>query len=437
MNDEKESTSVLDGLLFPKVFKTFRMAIQPSKMLIALGALAVICLVGWLMDFSNTVVIRSDGATELDAYVGDVPDSFEAFVRANREYGERTGVFSTLWHFNRRRFHGALYSLFEVNLAGVAENAVDCCRALVWAFRYHFLYCIVFFVMKLAVISLAGGAICRIAALQFARDEKPGVGEALRYGVNKFVSFFAAPLVPIAIIIFVGVFVFVLGLLGNIPWFGELLMGIFVPLALLAGALITALVIGAVAGFDLMFPAVAYDGSDALDAMSRAFSYVYSRPWRMGFYTGLAAVYGAICYVFVRLFAFLLLIAAYTLLAVGVFGAAEGGDKVARIWIKPTFLSLAGPGPASPANWSETIAAYLIYLCVLVVVGLVIAFITSFYFSANTIIYALMRKWVDNTSVEDIYTFPEQPQTEQPPVEQPAGTESEADEPPPDETQDS
>jgi hypothetical protein len=38
------------------------------------------------------------------------------------------------------------------------------------------------------------------------------------------------------------------------------------------------------------------------------------------------------------------------------------------------------------------------------VIGLIVSFIMSFYFSANTIIYALMRNRVDNTALDDIYT---------------------------------
>jgi hypothetical protein len=50
------------------------------------------------------------------------------------------------------------------------------------------------------------------------------------------------------------------------------------------------------------------------------------------------------------------------------------------------------------------VAAVLVYLSSLVVVALVGAFVISFYFSANTIIYSLMRSKVDNTAIDDIYT---------------------------------
>ena len=372
MGSEQQSSQLLGTFLFPKIFQTFRMAIQPSKLIIAFLAIAIICLAGWIMD----LIVVGTSASQ-----GEI------------------GVFSTLWHIAAAGFHGVVYSLLLFDLPGVKANIAESLKAVGGTFRDHYLYCTIFFVITLAVISVASGAICRIAALQFARGEKPGLTEALRFSAKRFLSFFTAPLAPVGIIIFIGMFIFVLGLIGNIPKAGELIIGIFMVLALIAGALIAVVSIGTVAGFNLMFPAVAYDGSDCFDAISRSFSYIYAKPWRMGFYTAIAAVYGAICYMFVRFFAFLLLRATYWFLQVGVLG---GNSKLTAIWQQPSFRSLRG-SLVLPGG-TESVAAFLVYLCLLVVVGLVVSFVISFYFSANTIIYSLMRNRVDNTSLEDIYT---------------------------------
>jgi len=416
---------MFENLLFPKIFRSFRLAVQPTKLAVALGAVAVICLVGRLMDINATVVTSGAGLNELQVYISN-PDRLQDFIKNNSETGERVGVFSTLWHFSSERFHQALYSMFSFNLPDMAANIGDCFRAVGWAIRYHYFYSLVFFLVKLAVISIAGGAICRIAALQFARDEKPGLTESLRFALGRFLNLFTTPLLPIGMIVFIGVFVFLLGLVSNIPRVGELILAVFMPLALLAGILIAVVLIGAVAGFNLMFPAVGYDGSDCFDAVSRAFSYVYSRPWRMAFYSAAAVVYGAICYVFVRFLAFLLLSSVYLLLDLGTFGS--GAAKFVRLWQKPTFVQLVPLNPQVPANWTEWISSYLIYLFVLVVVGLVVSFVISFYFSANTVIYALLRKLVDNTALDDVYTVSEE--TSQEPTEtQPQESEKKEPEP--------
>ncbi len=429
MVSEKESSKVFDGLLFPKIFKTFRMAIQPTKLIIAFLALAIICLAGWIMDFSETVV-ATEGTqgklTELDIYMTN-PAQVDSYIEGFKGKSRGTGVFSTLWHFSATKFQGAVDSVFAQDIPGVVKNIVDYFKAVGWALRHHPVYCIILFVIKLAVISIAAGAICRIAALQFARGEKPGLTEALRFSTKRFTSFFTAPLVPAGIIIFIGLFIFLLGLIGNIPWAGELIMGIFVPLALIAGALIAVVLIGAFAGFNLMFPAVAYDGSDCFDAISRSFSYIYAKPWRMGFYTAIAAVYGAICYTFVRFFTFLLLGVTHLTLQLGVWVEnSKEVDKLTAIWPEPEFMNLLGSSGLATTNWAESLAAFLVHLFLLGVIGLVVSFIISFYFSANTIIYSLMRNKVDNTALEDIYKYNDEAEIA------PATTEPKTDEAQPD-----
>jgi len=424
MVSENNSSKVFDDLLFPKIFRTFRMAIQPTKLIITFLALAIICLAGWIMDFSETVATTQGTQgkiTELDIYMTN-PAQVESYIEGFKGKSRGAGVFSTLWRFAATKFQGAVDSVFAFDIPGVVKNIADYFKAVEWALRHHFVYCIIFFVIKLSVISIAGGAICRISALQFARGEKPGLTEALRFSTKRFISFFTAPLAPVGIIIFIGLFIFLLGLIGNIPWAGELIIGIFVPLALIAGALITVVLIGAIAGFNLMFPAVAYDGSDCFDAISRSFSYIYAKPWRMVFYTAIAAVYGAFCYTFVRFFAFLLLWVTHRSLQLGVWG----NDKLTAIWAEPHLRDLLVPPDWGALNWPQYIAAFLIYLCSSAIVGLLVSFIISFYFSANTIIYSLMRNKVDNTALEDVYKYFDEAEIE------PSTIESQIDEEQPD-----
>ena len=76
-----------------------------------------------------------------------------------------------------------------------SESAVR--SALVWAFTHHTVYSVVFLTIVLVILSLAGGAICRIAALQFARGARPGLRQALRFSRRKLASLVAAPIGPL------------------------------------------------------------------------------------------------------------------------------------------------------------------------------------------------------------------------------------------------
>ena len=129
----------------------------------------------------------------------------------------------------------------------------------------------------------------------------------------------------------------------------------------------------------------------------------------MGFYTIAAFIYGAICYCFVRFFAFLCLWATYTGLRLGAGLNSVRGlpDKIAAVWQEPRFGQLLVYSTET-GSISERVAALLVYLSALIVVGLVVSFIISFYFSANTVIYALIRNKVDGTALEEIYTEPQE-----------------------------
>jgi hypothetical protein len=435
MVHEKEPVLPLGSFLFPRIFQAFRIAIRPSNLLIAFAALAIICLTGGIMDLHRTVVVdpgfagtaqrdtvrpgtaaalppgrspeirKGRGVTELDLYL--LPDTTltKNFIESRKGFIEsreaaRTGVFTTLWRCGDKEFHDALYAIFSWNVPGLVRSVTNCAKALLWAFRWHTLYSLVFFAVAFVVLSLAGVALCRSAALQFARAEKPGLTQAVRFGRRKLLSLLGAEIAPAALIAAFGLPTILLGLLGNVPVAGPLLTGLFLPLSLLVACAAAIVLIGMVGGVSLMAPAIAYEDSDGFDAVVRSFL-VFSEPWRMGFYTIAAVLYGAVCYLFVRLFGFLLLWTTYRFLAIGF--AKQNADLQA-IWPEPTFASLLGSGGAMPDAWSLWLAALLVRLWILIVIGVTASFVISFYFSANTIIYALLRQRADGIALEEIAT---------------------------------
>ncbi|MBN1795947.1 MAG: hypothetical protein JW804_04680 [Sedimentisphaerales bacterium] len=404
MAENQKGTQLFGNFLFPKIFQTFRIAVSLSSLFIAFAAILIISLCGKLMDLGGSVVVAEDGRTnELHIYMQN-PSEVSNFIKVNSDSGKRAGVYTTIWRQAAYQFEKAVNNVLTPNFKAAADNVAAYFRAIAWAFKYHFFYSLIFAAVKLVIICIAGGAICRIAALKFTKGEKPGITNALRYSLSKFVSFLAAPLAPIAITAVLSACIIVLGLLGNIPYAGEIIVALGSILALLVGVLIAIVIIGTVSGFGLMFPALAYDGLDCFDSISRSFNYIFSRPWRMGFYTGVATVYGAICYLFVRFFAFLVLLATRFSLGLGLFEKADA--KLEAIWPMPTFTNLMATAFESTSG-TEFFAAWIIHTFILIILGLIVAFILSFYFSANSIIYALMRKKVDNAPLDEICEGPE------------------------------
>ncbi|MEN6576502.1 MAG: hypothetical protein ABFD90_09175 [Phycisphaerales bacterium] len=398
-----EPTSPWGSFLFPHIFRSFRMAIQPSRLVTAFAAVAGICLAGWVMDLSRTVIVTDgpavagygqllpSGMTELDLYAIS-ETRLQELVESPPADSSRVGLFAALCRFCAIQCRSG--------------NVFGCLRAPVWALTYHTVYSVVFFAVVLVALSFAGGTICRMTALEFALGRRMGLSEAWRFSIDRIASLVAAPIGPLVIALLLGLPVVAIGALGNIPVVGELLTGLLFPLALVAGPFIAILLIGVVAGVSLMAPTIAYEDSDFFDAISRAFSNIYARPWRMGFYSLVAAVYGAACYLFVRLFAFLALWSTRGFLQLGL-----RDEKLDAIWSPPSLAGLLGAA-ASPDGWSLWLAAFFIRIWVLVVVGLTVSFILSFYFSASTIIYALMRNRVDGTVMNEVYVAAEEaPQT--------------------------
>ena len=275
-----------------------------------------------------------------------------------------------------------------------------------WLMRHHPVYFVVFSLMFLTLWAVFGGAIARIAAVHVARDEKLSVRAALQFSIGKFLSFVSAPLIPLIIVLIVGLVPILAGFLAAIPYVGpvlNILLGALFILVIAAGFVMTLVLLGTFGGFNLMYPTIAVEGSDSFDAISRSFSYVYARPWRMIFYTLVAVVYGALCYVFVRLFVGLMLALTHQFVDIGHFAEAPSTEPLWQtMWVGPAtrltydidFLTLRG---------DQDIAAGLVAFWVYLVVGMVGAFVISFYFSANTIIYYLMRREVDATELDDVY----------------------------------
>ena len=128
-----------------------------------------------------------------------------------------------------------------------------------------------------------------------ARDEKISVRHSLTFSSGKVLSFIFAPVIPVFIIFGIGIVISITAaILLHIPYVGPIVTGLFFFLALIGGFVITLLILGTIGGFNLMYPTIAVEGSDSFDAISRSFSYVFARPWRMLFYTAVAVIYGAI-----------------------------------------------------------------------------------------------------------------------------------------------
>jgi len=264
---------------------------------------------------------------------------------------------------------------------------------------------------------MGGGAICRVAAVQFARDDKLALKEVLTYTRGKvFGGFFLAPCIPIVFILLAIALLMFGGALLRLPIIGDLVGGLVFFLALFGGFIITVLLMGLVVGGSLLWPAIAAEGSDAFDAFSRSLSYPLSKPWKAILYGFIATVLGAICWLVANLFTFWGLTITRTVVKFGTspFGwwsrgaDGEAVSKLELLWPPAGPSSLHAWPDWQQLAWYEHFSAFLIGIYVLLVVGLLWSFLASFYFCGSTVIYFLLRRDVDGTDLEDLYEEGEQ-----------------------------
>ncbi|MBL8793985.1 MAG: hypothetical protein JNM56_08770 [Planctomycetia bacterium] len=293
--------------------------------------------------------------------------------------------------------------------------------------RFYFLLVILW---TLTVWAFFGGAITRMASVQVARNEKVGMREAVRFVWSRYASFLSAPLFPLLFIAFMVVLLSVYGIFFMIPWLGDIVVaGVGWPLVLLSGVAMAVVLVGLV-GWPMMYATISAEGSDSFDAISRSYSYVYQSPWNYAWYSGVALVYGAAVIFFVGFmgsmvvymgkwavgqtpfiatadrepsFLFVYAPQSFGWRTLMLQNAAVDGELVVkdgRIDDKP---GGAYDRYVAKMKWWNKAGATLVSVWLYGFFLMILGFGYSFFWSASTIIYLLMRRKVDDTDMDEIY----------------------------------
>lgn len=129
-----------------------------------------------------------------------------------------------------------------------------------------------------AVWAFFGQAIHRITTLRIARDEGLGLFEALRFAARNWTTMLLVPVIVGGAIGFFWLCNMAAGALTSIPFLGGVLGLILLPLAFVSTLLILLIAVGGIFGLPLIGAAAAWECNGSLDAISRAFSYLFARP---------------------------------------------------------------------------------------------------------------------------------------------------------------
>jgi len=283
------------------------------------------------------------------------------------------GPYLNIW----AKFSAPFVHLFDprISLSGMAYSLLCC----LWA---------------LLVLGLFGGAISRIAALALTREESIGWRPAVTHAWTKLGSYIMGPLLPIAAVL-VGILVLSFFALLMRLDFGVLLAGILWPLVLLAGLLMTIILVGVLFGWPLMWPTLAVENSDSFESMNRAYAYVYQRPLRYIGYLLIATALAIIGAVLVNMFTGLVI--HFSELAV-TWGAGYERVQAIHGW------SIGGESEGNMAAVGATLIRFWNHCARTLGYG----FQLSYFFVASTGIYLLLRRSVDAIELDEVYLDDEQ-----------------------------
>ena len=383
---------------FLEILRSFRMAIHPANLLL--------CFLGLALSFWVAVLVDEFLQTSVNG-VGFYANMCKVAT-------------TTLWGEWALPYVGGKtwddFFTFLMAPAAAGREVVELAIAY-WQVKPFPAFALINTILSLAIWAVVGGAVTRMAAVRVAREESVPLEKALCFSLRKWPSTVTSPLIPFGVLVFIAIIMGALmGWLGMIPYVGEFYMGIFLGLALLMGVVLALIFIGGAFSVGLQWPTIAAEGSDSFDAISRSISYISSRPWKYLFLTVFSVVYGCATFILVKFLTFLTLRITHEAVSTFTWGSGEGvEDKLLRLWDVPT-TAVPWPAPSGAETFgAEGAAAYLFAFWTWVVLGTMMAFLCSFLFCSQTIIYFLLRKSVDATDMEEVYM--EESEEEELPVE--------------------
>lgn len=340
-------------------------------------------------------------------------------IASSRQY-----IFDAVLDYKLERFDRLIDAAVSLNFGfssihseyGDSKSVIGVLRELgsvlpSWMRTRHPIFLGVWVVFALAVVAFFGGAISRLAALQAATGDTGGAGKALAFASDNWRQLLLAPFLPIIFVVVFGALMMLLGLLFNVPVLnivGGLIYGLF----LLLGFLTTMAMIFLILGFGLFYPAIAVEGVDAVEALSRCGHYLFGRFWHWLFYTVVALVFGAVTYIIIATVLFVTLDVTHDFtgatVMVEVGDHPDTMDNAFDVMVpQREFQQFRTEVDTSDLRIDQTATSMLINsVWIKILLGLMAAYAFSYYFSVQTWIYLLLRKSADLTDYDDVYRSP-------------------------------
>ena len=426
------------------LFRTFRMSLDPRKLWLAFrGVVWSLVLLGLLLGILASIY-HARGA----------PFAVDADVWGAARRGDVGGAVAGIGTFAGELYRGAVAGPGELPVGADEPVASPVGAFLGSRVRVAAAVTVLLALLDLALLwSYHGGAIMRIAAVEYALGERIELASAMAYAKRKHHCFYGAPLGLLAVFVLIGLAPLVGGLVARnvlavalavagvagavataaktrkatgslpggaaaglgvlavtavvctlvarwgwrVPYVGEVLLGVVSPVLFVVGFVMVVIAIWCVAGAPLMAGAVASSDSDVFDAWSRAFHYVFTHPWRYVWYVLVASAYGCVAIAF----AWCVRVAAeWVILSPIAFGLQGDFEMVHH------FMAGGGPTGAGEVRIAPRLLAFFLSMDRFLLNLVFLSFVASYAATAKTVVYFLMRRCADGTPVSEVHLDP-------------------------------
>lgn len=414
----------IDGIdwssAFPviRLLGAFRMAIGPTRMLPAVLLVVLMVLIGQGLDLIWGPRVSTG---EFDKYLSLPASEFESWrrgrVREPASMRDARGVFEAALSAELGAFRALIASALHLDfgLGSVVGQAPHRGGGVIaalwimvlgvpsWLLSTYPAYTATLLLLGFVVLCALGGVISRLVAVQACTGQSGRLSAAVKFVAQRYVWYFLGPVIPLALSAALALLLALCGLIFfNLPGLdvaGALALG---PL-FAVGLVVALLFVGLLLGGNLLFAAISVEGSDAFDAISRVYNYALGRPLRFLVYTVVVIVYGALTYVLVGVVVFLTLWLTQRCLSVWVFTEVQGVSRLEAIFPEPDLGAFY-----RPADWDAlrgtswgTAAAGIATAWVQLLLAVLPAYALSYYLSAQTWVYLLLRRVTDGTEFEE------------------------------------
>ena len=255
-------------------------------------------------------------------------------------------------------------------------------------------------IWAIAVWGFLGAAICRIAAMQLTRNEDIGIDETFQTSIKSGPACMGAPLLPLIAAILLSTPLCIFGWLIRLD-FPLLVLGLVWIVILILGLLLAVILIGLLLGWPLMWSAIAVERSDAFDAISRAYSYIYQRPLHLAGFVIVSLLLGYVGGEIVSLF------------VMGAIHLSEWGTSWGTGTERLMEITDSLPKELSdnPLEGMGATGANLIHWWKSKWLAFIPSYHVAHLWSSAVGVYLLLRRYVDATEMDEIIlTHKEKPQ---------------------------